>query len=280
MVIFAIRNKKMSDAGSTAPEFVTLEEAAAMTTGTRVTFIPGLPALYAEALKNVCFVKGIPLIRALHPMMGVDKDTGEDRQARLYELTSQTSIPTMFHDEERPRNVWIEQLDLAERIGAPGTPGLIPDNFEHRAEMLGLCAIVLGEDGLVWNMRILSDSPLAQKYGYSQEASAAAPGKIAEVLKLIDARLAAQEQRGSRYLVGDALTAADVYWATMSMCLVVPSPEIMPVTQQNKGMLKYFAMNGANPVIAAVLTERIGQHQRYILTTYCETPAVLGGDPL
>ncbi len=251
-----------------------------MTTGTRVTFIPGLPALYAEALKNVCFVKGIPLIRALHPMMGVDKDTGEDRQARLYELTSQTSIPTMFHDEERPRNVWIEQLDLAERIGAPGTPGLIPDNFEHRAEMLGLCAIVLGEDGLVWNMRILSDSPLAQKYGYSQEASAAAPGKIAEVLKLIDARLAAQEQRGSRYLVGDALTAADVYWATMSMCLVVPSPEIMPVTQQNKGMLKYFAMNGANPVIAAVLTERIGQHQRYILTTYCETPAVLGGDPL
>ena len=111
----------MSDAGSTVPEFVTLEEAAAMTTGTRVTFIPGIPALYAEALKNICFVKGVPLVRALHPMMGVDKETGEDRQARLYELTSQTSIPTMFHDEERPRNVWIEQLGLAERIGAPGT---------------------------------------------------------------------------------------------------------------------------------------------------------------
>ena len=124
----------MSDAGPTVPEFVTLEEAAAMTTGTRVTFIPGIPALYAEALKNVCFVKGVPLIRALHPMMGVDKATGEDRQARLYELTSQTSIPTMFHDEERPRNVWIEQLGLAERIGAPGTPKLIPDDFEQRAQ--------------------------------------------------------------------------------------------------------------------------------------------------
>ncbi len=268
----------MSDAGT--PEFVSLDEAAAMKTGTRVTFIPGIPALYAEALKNICFVKGIPLVRALHPMMGVDKATGEDRQARLYELTSQTSIPTMFHDEERPRNVWIEQLSLAERIGAPGTPKLLPDDFEQQAEVLGLCAVVLGEDGLVWNMRILADSPLAQKYGYSEEASAAAPGKVAEVLKLIDSRLAAQEQRGSRYLVGEALTAADVYWATMSMSLLVPPPEIMPQTKQNKGMLKYFRMNGQIPVIAEVLSQRIEDHQRYILSTYCETPAVLGGDPL
>ena len=37
-----------------APQFVSLDEAAAMTTGTRVTFVPGVPALYAEALKNIC----------------------------------------------------------------------------------------------------------------------------------------------------------------------------------------------------------------------------------
>ena len=101
----------------TAPEFVSLEDAAAMKTGTRITFIPGLQALYAEALKNLCYVKKIPIIRALHPMMGIDKATGQDRQARLYELTSQTSLPTMFHNEERPRNVWTEQLALVEQIG-------------------------------------------------------------------------------------------------------------------------------------------------------------------
>ena len=38
-----------------------LDEAAAMTEGTRITFIPGLQALFAEALKNICFVKGIPV---------------------------------------------------------------------------------------------------------------------------------------------------------------------------------------------------------------------------
>lgn len=280
MIASAIREEQMSNAGSREPVFVTLNEAAAMKTGTRVTFIPGIPALYAEALKNICYVKGIPLVRALHPMMGVDEETGEDRQARLYELTSQTSIPTMFHDEERPRNVWIEQLALAERIGAPASPKLIPDNFEHRAGVFGLCAVVLAEDGLVWNMRILNDSPLARKYGYNEETSASAPGKVADVLKLIDGRLAAQERLGSRYLVGDAVTAADIYWATMSMCVLVPPPEIMPLTRQNKGMLKYFAKNGQIPVIAGALTERIEHHQRYILGTYCETPAVLGGDPL
>ena len=270
----------MSNADSPTPEFVSLEEAAAMTSGTRVTFIPGVPALYAEALKNICYVKGIPLVRALHPMMGVDKETGEDRQARLFELTSQTSIPTMFHDEERPRNVWIEQLSLAERIGAADSPRLIPDDVAQAADMYGLCAVILGEDGLVWNMRILADSPLAQKYGYSDEASAAAPVKVADALKLIDSRLAAQEQNGSRYLVGDSVSAADVYWATMSMCILPAAPDIMPRTQQNKGMLKYFGMNGQIPVIAEALSPRIEAHQRHVLTTYCETPAVLGGDPL
>ena len=76
----------MSDENNTsAPTFITLDEAAAMTEGTRITFIPGVQALYAEALKNICFVKDIPVIRALHPLMGVDAEkmffTSSDRKA-------------------------------------------------------------------------------------------------------------------------------------------------------------------------------------------------------
>lgn len=265
---------------TSSPEFIPLEEAAAMTTGTRVTFIPGIPALFSEALKNICFVKGIPLIRALHPMMGVDKNTGEDRQAVLFELTRQTSLPTMFHNDERPRNVWTEQLALAEHIGAAGTPKLLPEDFELRAEVYGLCAVVLAEDGFIWNMRILGDSPLGRKYGFSEEASAAALGKMVEVIGLIDRRLAEQEKSGSRYLVGGSITAADIYWATMSMSVLPPPPEIMPLTSQNQGMLKYFAKNSQIPAIADALTKRIEEHQQFILTTHCETPAVLGGDLL
>ena len=264
---------------SNNPKFISLDEAAAMSSGTRVTFIPGIQALFSEALKNICFVKKIPLIRALHPIMGQDKDTGEDRQAKLYELTSQTGLPTMFHDKERPRNVWIEQLALAERIGSEDSPVLLPENFQARVEVLGLCAIVLGEDGFAWNMRILNDSPLAQKYGFSEEASSAAPRKLAEILELIDLRLEEQKTKGSAYLVGDSVSAADIYWATISMSVSPVPKEIMPETKQNKGMLAYFASNANIPAVAEALTDRIGEHQRYILSTYCETPAVLGGEP-
>jgi len=124
------------------------------------------------------------------------------------------------------------------------------------------------------------DSPLAQKYGYSEEASAAAPDKIAEVINLIDKRLKAQEDRKSRYLIGNSMTALDVYWATMSMTILPVPLEIMPKTQQNQGMLGFFEMNSKIPEIASALTDRIATHQQYILTTYCETPAVLGGDPI
>ena len=265
---------------SQSPEFITLDEAAKMKSGTRVTFVPGVQALYAEALKNICYVKKVPLIRVLHPLMGIDKETGEDRQAQLYDLTCQTSLPTMLHDDERPRNVWIEQLALAEQIGDMDSPTLIPDNFELRVEMFGLCAVILAEDGLVWNIRILNDNPLGRKYGYSEEASSNAPAKVAEVLSLIDSRLEEQEKLGSPYLVGNTLTAADIYWATLSMSTLPVPPGIMPKTQQNQGMLMWFEGNSKIPEIAEVLTKRIEDHQRYILTTYCETPAVLGGDPL
>tara|TARA_Y100000389_G_C17459194_1_gene520407 strand:+ start:2570 stop:3376 length:807 start_codon:yes stop_codon:yes gene_type:complete len=265
---------------TTTPTFISLDEAAALGKGTRITFTPGCQGLYAEALKNICFVKGIPVIRALHPLMGVDKDTGVDRQARLFELTSQTSYPTMFYNEERPRNVWIEQLALAEKIGASNSPLLIPEDFEQRVKMFGLCAVVLGEDGLVWNMRVMNDGPLSRKYGYTKAASLVAPSKIANVIKLIDRYLQKQAAQGSKYLIGNKLTAADVYWATLSMCITVTPTEIMPLTEQNQNLLNLFATNSKVPVISEAMTSQIVEHQRYILTTYCETPAVLGGDPL
>jgi glutathione S-transferase len=276
-----LKEISMNDKGNLENlEFISLEEAAEMKTGTRVTFIPGMQALYAEALKNICFVKKIPLVRALHPLMGVDKETGGDRQARLYELTSQSSLPTMFHDEERPRNVWIEQLSLAESIGSSDSLKLIPSNIQERVDMLGLCAVILGEDGLVWNIRILSDNPLARKYGYSEEASSQAIDKIVEIISMIDSRLEAQEKLGSKYLVGTSLSAVDIYWSTMVMSTISTPPEIMPRTEQNQGMLMWFEGNSKIPEIENVLTKRIQEHQHYILKTYCETPAILGGDLL
>jgi len=54
----------------------------------------------------------------------------------------------------------------------------------------------------------------------------------------------------------------------------------MSRTEQNKGMLMWFEGNSKTPEIANELTKRIEDHHRHILQTYCETPAVLGGNPL
>jgi hypothetical protein len=54
----------------------------------------------------------------------------------------------------------------------------------------------------------------------------------------------------------------------------------MPRTEQNQGMLMWFEGNSKIPAIKEVLSNRIQDHQHYILKNYCETPAILGGDLL
>ena len=89
--------------------------------------------------------------------MGIDKKTGKDRQAKLYELTSQTSLPTMLHDEERPRNVWIEQLSLAEKIGSNDSPSLIPRDFKLSIDRL-YKILLSGSPSLTINLFLITSS--------------------------------------------------------------------------------------------------------------------------
>jgi glutathione S-transferase len=51
---------------------------------------------------------------------------------------------------------------------------------------------------------------LAKKYGYSQDAGANAGSRVADVLRMLASRLKQQWRAGSRYYIGDALTAVDI----------------------------------------------------------------------
>ena len=65
---------------------------------------------------------------------------------------------------------------------------------------------------------------LGKKYGYSPQAGAAAGARVVEMLGALTARLSAQRAAGSRYLVGDSLTAADIYSAA-HVALFRPLPD-------------------------------------------------------
>ena len=82
---------------------------------------------------------------------GIDKNLRIDKPN--YMNSSQTSLPTMFHDEERPRNVWIEQLALANGLAQKIAQLLYLKRLSY-AQKCSVFAVILGEDGLVWNMRI------------------------------------------------------------------------------------------------------------------------------
>jgi glutathione S-transferase len=154
----------------------------------------------------------------------------------LKEWAGQRSGPVAIYENERPRSGWAEILLLSERLKP--TPSLLPANPAERALVFGLAHEICGEGGLGWSRRLqlvhaglqnvggfperVSDY-LGKKYGYSAEAGAAAGARVAELLSMLVARLKARRQAGSRYYVGNALTAVDVYGATF-MAMFGPLP--------------------------------------------------------
>ena len=68
-----------------------------------------------------------------------------------------------------------------------------------------------------------------EEYGYSPEAAAAAAGRVIEVACHLEGLLEVQADRGSRYLFGGAVSAADIYWACFSQLLGTLPDEINPM---------------------------------------------------
>lgn len=206
--------------------YVDVDEAIA-SDGTRMVVVGHVPSPWGESAKGLFQVEGLPFkaVRLVY-------DSKE-----LVQWAGQLSGPVVVHGEERPRSGWAEILLLAERLAE--RPTLLPSDPEARAWVFGLGHEILGEQGLAWSRRLHSvhlglrgeggfapkvAGYLAPKYGYSPELAEAAHARVIELLKMFTARLSAQRSAGRRYLVGDALTAADIYLAT-TMALFAPLPE-------------------------------------------------------
>jgi glutathione S-transferase len=65
---------------------------------------------------------------------------------------------------------------------------------------------------------------LSGRYDYSPEAASRATGRTLEIVTLLRDQLQGQHAAGRRYLIGDRLTALDVYCATFAV-LLEPLPE-------------------------------------------------------
>jgi glutathione S-transferase len=204
-------------------EYVSVEEAVKRC-GLRMVVVGGVPSPWGEAAKGILHIKGIEWAAV--------RLTYDDEL--LKEWAGQRSGPVAVYENERPRSGWAEILLLAERL-AP-KPSLLPQDAAERALVFGLAHEICGEGGLGLQLvhAGLHDAGgfpervskyLGKKYGHSPEAGAAAGARVAALLRMLVARLKAQQQAGSRYYVGNALTAVDVYSATFTAMFGPLPPE-------------------------------------------------------
>jgi glutathione S-transferase len=208
-------------------KYVSVEEAM-QRSGLRMVVVGGVPSPWSEAAKGILHIKGIEWVAV---RLAYDSKP-------LKEWAGQRNGPVAIYDNERPRPGWAEILLLAERL-AP-TPSLLPTDPAERALVFGLAHEICGEAGLGWSRRLqlvragLQNAGgfpdrvatyLGKKYGYSPEAGAAASPRVAELVGMLVARLKAQRGAGSRYYVGDSLTAVDVYSATFTAMFGPLPPE-------------------------------------------------------
>jgi glutathione S-transferase len=199
-------------------EYVSVDDAKKRR-GLRMVVVGGVPSPWGEAAKGILHIKGIDWVAV---RLVYDSEP-------LKEWAGQRNGPVAILDDERPRAGWAEILLLAERL-APA-PSLLPKDPAERALAFGLAHEICGENGLGWARRLqlvqagLDNAGgfpgpvatyLAKKYGYTPESGAAAGARVVELLGMLAARLKAQRQAGSRYYVGNALTAMDVYSATFT----------------------------------------------------------------
>jgi glutathione S-transferase len=268
--------------------YIPIREARAMS-GLRIVLGAfAVPGPWHEACKGVFYVKGLDYTPVRSSNEGAsDLQIGMDgSQSELGEWTAQASAPVVILNDERPRSLWNDQLYLAERLSPE--PRLIPPVPADRIRMFGLANELMGEGGLLYHKRhfmtsvplesLPEDSPeraffsfLGEKYGYSEQAVAAATGRIVEVLETIGAQLATQHARGSRYLIGDQLSALDIYWST-SCGFLDPMPEDRCPMWTDFRQPQFYG--SVNSDIAAALTDELRAHRDFIYDEHLQLPIV------
>lgn len=253
-------------------EYVEIEDARERR-GLRLVLTAGGPGPWSEAAKGIFHVKHL----AFTPV----RQAAGERNEALQAWTGQSSAPVAVWEDEPPCTTSRAILWLAERL-APEPP-LVPSDAEERALCLGICDEIHGENGLGWSRRLMmfepilrastddaSTSPLrfmAWKYGYSDEAAARAERRIVEILGFLSMRLSAQRRVGRRALVGERLSAADVYWATFAAMLAPLPAELCPMPDGLRAL--YTVSTGP---IAEALDPALLEHRDFVYREHLSLP--------
>jgi len=248
-------------------------ESARASAGLRMVVVSGVPSPWGEAAKGILHLKSLP-------WAAVRLDQASDEMARW---TGERSGPVAMFDDEPPRSRWDEILLLAERL-AP-KPALLPADSATRAHALGLCHEICGEEGLGWTRRLQGvhagldgsggfPAPVARylgdKYGYRAEQAGTYTARVIGLLEMLATRLHAQRAAGSRFYVGDAVTAVDIYSATFMALFQPLPPEQCPMADSMRPAFETMDDATANALDPVLL-----EHRDSVYDAFLELPLSL-----
>jgi len=112
---------------------------------------------------------------------------------------------------------------------------------------------------------------LGDKYGYRAEDAGDVSARVVELLQMLARRLHAQRDAGSRYYLGDRLSAVDIYSATF-MALLQPLPkEECPMPDAMRaafGSVEAATRDALDPILI--------EHRDHVYRTHLELPLTLG----
>ena len=184
--------------------------------GLRIILVAGVPSPWGQAAKAMMEYKGLEYTAA--PLMA--GETNDD----IVAWGGVNSGPVVAWNDEAPINRWTDIMFLLERL-APKKP-LVPEESVPRAKMIGLSHEICGELGLGWNRRLTMFQPMMEsgeapegiarmsgKYGYNESDVALANQRQIATLGMLTSIFKEQQDQGSDYFIGDAVTALDFYWA-------------------------------------------------------------------
>lgn len=238
--------------------------------GLRLVLTAGVPGPWGESAKAILAYKGLDYTP-------VYQQGGGENEA-LREWTGQTSAPVAVYEDLPPVCHWLDLLMLTERL-APEKP-LVPPDPADRIIVLGLSALIAGMDGFGWNRRLhllapmmaLDEPPemihrLANKYGWSGQAHGAATTRLQAISAELDHRLAQQQEAGSDYLVGSAVTAADFYWANFAGMVKPLGPQDNPMPDYMRATYE-----SVDEDTLACLTPRLETHRNRMYERHIKLP--------
>lgn len=210
-------------------------DAARSAEGLRLVLNSGVPGPWSEAAKALFNHHSVVFIPVAQVAGGANDD--------LVDWTGHRNAPVAVFDSEPPRTRWIEMLDLAERLGTG--PSLLPTDRAERIEAIGWVNEMAGEGGFGWSCRHLifdvwaeqavgdarGSNPMFEAYRFDPALQARMLDNAKSFLE--DLSLALRAGAGE-YLVGDAFTVADLYWAYFSNLLAPLPDELNPMAASSR----------------------------------------------